>query len=108
MGFWGGVEKCVDNKCVIGVYITHKQLTPTLEGGTDMKFRKYNSFKEMPNNLRMVCYVAILQACIGLMLLIMNMMGMNDLPTYVPLMFITVGSVISNAVMRPCSTSCEK
>jgi len=69
------------------------------EGGKDMVIRNYKSIKDAPKFLRVIWYVAIVQALVGATLLVMNMLEVNDLPLYVPMMLISSGSLINSAVM---------
>ena len=72
-----------------------------------MMVRNFKSIKDAPKNIRLIWYVAILQTLVGAMLLVMNMLEVKDIPLYVPLMFISCGSLINSAVLCECSKECN-
>ena len=72
-----------------------------------MIVRNIKSIKDAPKNIRVIWYVAILQALIGAVLLVMNMFEVKDIPLYVPLLLISCASLINSAVMCECSKECN-
>ena len=67
-----------------------------------MTIRNYKSVKDMPKNMRVIWYVAMLQTFIGIVLLVMNIFELGETPLYVPMAFIASGSLLNSALLCEC------
>ncbi|MBO4910355.1 MAG: hypothetical protein J5476_13865 [Lachnospiraceae bacterium] len=73
-----------------------------------MMMRNYKSVKDMPKNMRVIWYVAMLSTFIGAVLLVINMFELGDTPLYIPMAFIAMGSLINSAVICGCKDLLKK